>query len=281
MVMKNNTQNTEALLIMKSLAASYRSKNYGDVIATYIARFHTIKRAPSESIKKAAKKIRDLSSKRLNEEFLSRHIPAAYQNRESAEHPSPRALDYVLNLPRPESMDENGEATKDFRGGVILHGGKHAGTTSAAFAMLSRWVRSDVPLRFQHNSAHELARALRNVEIEAGFERFLASSEDALFIDDLAGTRLCRKSATILFDFVTEIMRRKYVVVVTVDLAGDDLARHWSALDPSIFSICRDIVDRLRDYSVVIDFGAERKAVHQVPKIESNTTTQTSPVETV
>ncbi len=279
--MKNKTQNTEVLLIMKSLAASYRSKNYGDVVETYLARIRTISSAPSESIKRAASKINDIGNKRLTEEFLSRHIPAGYQNRESAEHPSPRALDHILNFAMPDPIDEDGKPKKEFRGGVILRGSKKAGTTSAAFAVIAKWVRCHHEYRFQHHSAYELTVALKFASSDAIFTRFLEVETEVLFIDDLAGTHLSRKSAMILFNFVTEIVRRQKVVVVTVDLAGDDLARHWSALDPSIYSICRDIVGRLRDYSVVIDFGSEGKAAHQVLKIESNTTTQTSPVETV
>ncbi len=279
--MKNDTQYTNAIAVIRYMAAAYRSKNYGSCLAAYFNKHSTIQKSPARNVRSAARKLVELCYSRLDEEFLVRHVPARFLDFDASLHPSPQTLDRVLNLPRPESSDEDGEPTKDFRGGVILHGSKHAGTTSAAFAMLSRWVRRGDSCRFQHISIHELVNVLRRLETEAGFERFLGSSEDTLFIDDLAGTNLRSESATILFDFVTEIVRRKYVVVVTVDLAGDDLARHWSALDPSIFSICRDIVVRLRNYSVVIDFGAERKAVHQVPKIESNTTTQTSPVETI
>ncbi len=258
--MKNKTQNTEVLQIMKSLAASYRSENYGDVVETYFARIQTISSAPSESIKKAARKIKDMGSKRLTEEFLSRHIPADYQNRESAEHPLPRALDHILNFSMPDPRDEDGKPKKAFRGGVILHGGKQEGTTNAAFTLLSQWIRACHGTRFQHHSAYELTRTLKFAFCDAILARYLEVETEVLFIDDLAATRLCKKSATILFEFVTEIVRRQKVLVVTVDLAGDDLARYWSALDPSIFSLCRDIVDRLRDYSVVIDFKSEGKA---------------------
>jgi len=121
-------------------------------------------------------------------------------------------------------------------------------------------VRSEIRPRFHHSSAHELLHILNNGQTEPAFERYLAADDEILFIDDLSGTRFCKRSAAIFFDFVTQIVRSQRILVVTVDLAGDDLARHWSALDPSIFSICQDIVGRIRDYSDVIHFAPEEKA---------------------
>lgn len=266
--MKKSDSHNEAMAAMRLIAKAYRSGNFGCANEAYFSNLRVFKDPKIKHINRAASKLAFFSELRLDQAFLETNIPAAYQNMIPAAyqntipaaHPCPSALECAIQAANWWNRPSLGtDKSKKVRAGVILHGKDRFVTTSAAFAMLSRWTQRDGGgFRFQRHSAYDLICNFSGGEALI-FEKYLSNPHHALFVEDLAGIYLRKEVAKVFLDFIVELVRRELLFVVTVDQAGDDLARHWSALDPSIFSICQDIVGRIRDYSDVIHFAPEEK----------------------